>query len=220
MPSDSLNPRLPSSASFLPSEEVDPELVQLPDPPKKERTLTVLLLALTAIASLSMLVALRGDAAYSFASQTPRDLGDLRVTAADAFEANHFVHAQGMLGAAGAIRYEHPFESDSYRVWPVAGRRDVWVEVRVPAGEENARYVPPTSFAGRLVRFDAAGPRHRGLGESVRSVTGEAVPEGAWLVIDGEQPEGARWAVALMFLFAGFALWNGVAIAKLVRRVG
>jgi hypothetical protein len=220
VPSDSLNPRVPSSAGFAERGEVDPELVALPDPPKKERTLTVLLLALTALASMAMLIALRGDARYAFASATPTEAGDLHVAQVASFEANRFVHAQGMLGAAGAIRYEHAFESDSYRVWPVAGRRDVWVEVRVPAGAENARYVPPTSFTGRLVPLDSAGPRHRGLAASVRAVTGEEVPDGAWLVIDGEQPADARWAVALMFLFAGFALWNGVAIARILRRVG
>ena len=56
-----------------------------------------------------------------------------------------------MLGGAGAIRYEHPFESDTYRVAPLAGRPDVWVEVRVPAGEESSRYVPGTKFKGRLI---------------------------------------------------------------------
>src|SRR5262249_40546215 len=109
-----------------------------------------------------MIALLRRDAAYAFSSSIPTDLGDLVALAPGdgRLEANHFVRAQGMLGAAGAIRYEHPFERDSYRMTPVAGRRDVWVEVRVPAGEENARYVPPTPFAGRLVPVAQARPRH------------------------------------------------------------
>ena len=45
------------------------------------------------------------------------------------------------------------------------------------------------------------------------------MPEGAWLLVDGEEPADARWAVALMLLFGAFAVWNGVAIAKLLRRV-
>ena len=149
------------------------------------------------------------------------DLGDLRTASAASLgaHANESVRAQGMLGAAGAIRYEHPFEADSYRVSPVAGRRDVWVEVRVPAGTENARYVPPASFSGRLVPLDAGGPRHRGLARSVAEATGEVAPAGAWLVVDGETPRNARWAVALLVLFAGFAVWNTLAIARIVRRV-
>src|SRR4051812_48158588 len=103
-------------------EEIDPELVALPRPPKTERTLTVLLLALTAFASVSMALALGRDAAYAFAPATPSDFGDLRTIPASQIEANTLVRGQAMLGAAGAIRYEHPFERDSYRVSPVAGR--------------------------------------------------------------------------------------------------
>jgi hypothetical protein len=223
VPSESMNPRGPSSADFAEGparDAVDPELLALPDPPRRERTFTVLLLAVTALASAAMVLALRFDAAYAFRSATPTDIGDLRTAPAAALEPNKLVHAEGMLGAAGAIRYEHAFEGDTYRVSPVAGRRDVWVEVRLPAGAESARYVPKSSFTGRLVRLDSAGPRHRGLAASVAAITGEAVPEGAWLLVDGEQPEGAKWAVALLALFAGFALWNAVAIARLVRRVG
>jgi hypothetical protein len=220
--SDSLNPRIPSSPVFERAREdaEDPELVALPDPPRKERTFTVVLLAVTAIASLAMIALLRRDAAYAFASSTPVELGELGAVAPETLSAGTYVHASGMLGAAGAIRYEHPFESDSYRMWPVAGRRDVWVEVRVPAGEENARYVPKAAFTGRLVPLDSAGARHRGLAASVRAATGEEVPAGAWLLVDGEHPADARWAVALVLLFSGFALWNGAAIARILRRVG
>ena len=206
------------------ADAVDPDLVALPAPPRKERGLTVALLAASALASLAMAFALRLDAAYAFAPAQMSgvtDLGDLRTASAASLgaHANESVRAQGMLGAAGAIRYEHPFEADSYRVSPVAGRRDVWVEVRVPAGTENARYVPPASFSGRLVPLDAGGPRHRGLARSIADATGEVAPRGAWLVVDGETPASARWAVALLVLFAGFAVWNGLAIARIVRRV-
>jgi hypothetical protein len=124
-----------------------------------------------------------------------------------------------MLGGGGSIRFERSFESDTFRVAPVAGRPDVWVELRVPAGIDPERYVPPTAFTGRLVRFDAAGPRHRGLARSVTALTGQPVPTDAWLLVDGESPAQARWAVALVVLFAGFAAWNALAISRLARRV-
>ncbi len=124
-----------------------------------------------------------------------------------------------MLGAGGAIRFERSFESDTFRIASVAGRPDVWVELRVPQGIDPERYVPPTSFTGRLVHFDGAGPRHRGLARSVTDLTGQAVPAGAWLLVDGESPAQARWAVALVALFAGFAAWNALAIGRLVRRL-
>ena len=125
-----------------------------------------------------------------------------------------------MLGGAGSIRFERSLEGDTFRLAPVAGRPDVWVEWRVAAGIDPDRYVPPATFAGRLVRFASAGPRHRGLARiRSRSSPGSRCPEGAWLVVDGEGPAQARWAVALVALFAGFAAWNALAIARLVRKV-
>jgi hypothetical protein len=38
------------------------------------------------------------------------------------------------------------------------------------------------------------------------------------VLVDGEAPADARWSVALVALFLGFALWNVAAIAKFVRR--
>ena len=201
------------------SEEVDQELVELPDPPRGERRVTLLVLALTAVASVAMVGSLWRDAAYAFAAPREADLGELKSAPVGAFAPNTFVQARGRLAAAGAIRYERPFVEDSFRVTPVAGRPDVYVEVRVPAGEETARYVPPTELHGRMMRFDATGPRHRGLRAAIAERTGTPVPAGAWLIVDGEAPEQARWAVALVVLFLGFAAWNAAAIARLVRRV-
>jgi hypothetical protein len=200
-------------------DDVDPELLALPSPPRKERTLTLLLLALTAIASLAMAAALRADAAYAFRSSIPIDLGDLREASPASLTDDRFVSAHAMLGAAGAIRFERPFEGDTYRLSPVAGRGDVWVEVRVPAGTENGRYVPPSQFRGHLTRFRAGGLRNRGLAAAVESATGQSVPTPAWLLVDGETPNDATWAVGLVALFVGFALWNLAAIARIVRRV-
>jgi hypothetical protein len=201
------------------ADEVDPELVSLPDPPRGERRVTLLVLAVTAVASVAMVASLWRDAAYAFAAPREVDLGELRSAPAGAFAPNAFVQARGMLGAAGAIRYERPFVTDSFRVTPVAGRPDVYVEVRVPAGEETSRYVPPTELHGRLVRFDATGPRHRGLRGAIAERTGTPVPVNAWLLVDGEAPEQARWAVALVAMFLAFAMWNAAAIARLIRRV-
>jgi len=216
-----VNERTLSPGAGAPGERdaVDPELASLPEPPRAERKATLLLLATTALASLAMVALLARDAAYAFTASHVTDLGDLRVAPAGAFVANEYARGVGMLGGAGAIRFERSFESDSYRVAPVAGRPDVWVELRVPDGVDPERYVPPTSFAGRLVRFDAAGPRHRGLVGAVASLTGQTVPNGAWLLVDGESPDGARWVVALVAMFAVFAAWNVITIGRIVRKV-
>jgi hypothetical protein len=221
------------------SDELDPELLGLPDPPKRDRTLTVGLLVFTALASLAMVLALRRDAAYAFAETHARDLGDLNTASTETFVENQYVRGQAMLGAAHAIRYERPLVEGSFRLMPVTRAvpsgtssgeigatsgvakppQDVWVEVHVPPRGENVRWVPPAQLSGRLVRFEAAGPRHRGLADAVRDATGQEVPKGAWLLVDGAAPPDARWAVLLVALFACFVGWNAFAIAKLLRKV-
>jgi hypothetical protein len=203
----------------LTDEQIDQELLDLPDPPKRERSLTVAMLLFTAIASVAMIFALRRDAAYAFSVRDAADLGDLGSAPADAFQQNRYVHGTAMLGAARAIRYERPLQSGSFRLMPVAGRPNVWAEVRVADGEENVRWVPPSSVTGRLVHFDSTGPRHRGLASAVKDTTGQDVPEGAWLLVQGDAPTDARWAVLLIMMFTGFAIWNIGVAAKLLRRV-
>lgn len=198
---------------------IDPELLELPDPPKRERSVTVAMLIFTAVASLAMVVALRGDVTFAFAPAQPTDLGELGAAPASGFVENGFVRGSGMLGAAHAIRYERPLVSDSFRLMPVAGRPNVWVEVRVPAGAENIRYVPPSQFTGRLVKFESAGPKHRGLAAAVRDATGQQVPEASWLLVEGDSPSGARGAILLVLMFLGFAVWNLATAAKLLRKV-
>jgi hypothetical protein len=227
---DTPQPRLPA-LSGLPlggasDEALDPELVELPDPPRRARTLTVLFLALAAAVALLATLSIRREVAYALAGGSPAALGDLRLApgAALAESENRPVRAEGMLGAAGGIRYERPFVDASFRALPVVGRAeplDMWVEVRVPAGSDGGQgaWAPPRSFAGRLVRLDAAGPRHRGLRSAIEEATHEHVPADAWLVVDGEDPPDARWAIIVSIMFLGFAGWNIAVAARILRKV-
>ena len=211
-----------NSAGFLldsEGEHIDPELLELPDPPRVERRITLLVLLMTAVASVAMALALRNDAKYAFAETIPEDLGELGRAAPGAFVQNHYVHGRAVLGGASALRFERPFQSDTFRVSPVQGHPNVWAEVRVREGAETGRYVPPTEFTGHLVRFDDAGPKQRGLARAIEDATGQKVPAGAWLIVDGEAPSEAKWAVALIMLFSAFALWNVLSAVKLTRKV-
>ncbi len=200
-------------------EEVDPELLELPDPPRKERRTTLALLALSGVLSAAMAVGLSRDAAYALGGSSATGIGDLRSADAATFVPNSYVEGTGRLSGSGALRYERPFESDSYRLMPVAGRDDVWVEVRVAAGDESGRWIPPQEFSGRLVPFSKAGLRHRGLRGGVEDMTGAKVPERAWLLVDGQTPDDARWSALLTAMFAAFAAWNVVTLFRLTRKV-
>jgi hypothetical protein len=202
-------------------EDVDPELVSLPSPPRKERTLTLLVLGLAAIAALAMAVLLRRDAAYALADGSPAMLGDLREVTLPALASNenHLVRAEAVLGIAGGIRYERPFVEDTFRTLPALGRTDVWVDVRVRSGQESGRWEPPRSFTGRLVRLQDSGPRHRGLAAAIERATGQRVASDDWLLVDGQAPDGMKWAVVLVVMFLGFAAWNVSGIVRIVRKV-
>ncbi len=227
------NPTSTLSAPDSPvSSGVDPELLSLPAPPKRERTAAVVLMAATALAAAWMAVALLAEARYALAPGQPVDVGDLTSLhpghdggdpqtpgPAGSDLANRYVRASGLLGTSGAIRYGRAAEGDSFRLAPVAGNPGLWVEIRVPEGFEGPRFVPPTAFAGRLVPFRKAGVRHVGLAKSVREQTEVPVPDDAWLLVDGSSPRASRWAVALAALFAALAAWNVGGVARVLSRV-
>jgi hypothetical protein len=203
----------------LAAAEPDPELLSLPAPPKRERTITVLLMVLTAAAAAWMAVSLLGEARYAVTPGHPLDVGDLTALHPGDEMANRYVRATALLGTTGAIRYGRAAEGDSFRLAPVAGNPKLWVEIRVPEGFEGPRFVPPTVFAGRLVPFKKAGVRHVGLGGAVHEQTTSALPDDAWLLIDGGSPRASRWAIALALLFAGFSVWNLASVARVLSRV-
>jgi hypothetical protein len=215
-------PSNPSTSLSAPGSAVsrgDPELLSLPAPPRRERTAAVVLMVLTAVAAVWMAVALLAEARYAVSPGRPVDVGDLTSLHPGNDLDDRYVRASGLLGTSGAIRYGRAAEGDSFRLAPVAGNPELWVEIRVPEGFEGPRFVPPTTFAGRLVPFRKAGVRHVGLIKAVRSETEVAVPDEAWLLIDGGSPRASRWAVALAALFAGFAVWNVAGVVRVLSRV-
>lgn len=199
--------------------QADPELLALPAPPKRERTATLALMGITALAALGMCAALAGEALYATTPGRPVELADLAALQPGDDLDNRYVRGSGLLGTSGAVRYGRPAEGDSFRLAPVAGNPRVWVEIRVPEGFEGPRFVPPSTFAGRLVPLDDAGIRHAGLRRAAASGAGDAIPADAWLLVDGNSPRASRWALALVVLLFAFAGWNLVGIARLLRRV-
>jgi hypothetical protein len=198
----------------------DPELSALPEPRRPGRRLTLASLSLTALASAAMVFALSGEGAYAFVSGPPADLGNLTHAAPGPEHSNTWVRGEALLGTAGAVRYGRPLEDDTYRLAPVAGNKNIWVQIRVPAGMEGPHFVPPTSFVGRLVPASGAGLRHQGLSSSVSEASDQQMPEGAWLLIDGEAPATTRWVLGVIVLFISFAAFSLYGLARLLKPVG
>jgi hypothetical protein len=198
--------------------ESDPELIALPSPPKGERTATLVLMVLTTLAALALAWSLRGEARYAASDGQPVEIGDLAHFTPSSNVHNRYVRATGSLGTTGAIRYGRAAEGDTFRLAPVAGNDKVWVEIRVPEGFEGPRFIPPSTFAGRLVPMSEAGLRQWMLRSDVEEKTGTQIPRDAWLLIDSTSPRASRWALLLTVLLLGFAAWNAVGIVRIVSR--
>jgi hypothetical protein len=199
--------------------EPDPELIALPSPPKGERTATIVLMVVTTLAALALTWSLRGEARYAASGGDPVEAGDLaRFTPSDTVK-NRYVRGSGSLATTGAIRYGRAAEGDSFRLAPIAGNDKIWVEIRIPEGFEGPRFIPPATFAGRLVPMSEAGLRQWMLRTDVKEKTGTRVPDDAWLLIDSTSPRASRWALLMTLLLLGFAAWNAVGIVRLLARV-
>jgi hypothetical protein len=199
--------------------EAERELPRLPPPPRWQRQLTVVAMAVTAIACALLAWSLRADALYALSASEPLDLGDLRVAELGAAHANRYVRGYAHLETAPVVQYARKSEHDRYRLLPVAGAPAIWVEHRVPKEMDGPRFVAPSRVAGRLVPVERLGLRHRGVAEAVHQAQAEG-RGGAWLLLEGVDPQSQRWVLALAVMLALFAAWNLWGIARILRRLG
>lgn len=196
----------------------DPDLVALPTPPRRTRTVSLVLMGVTALVALAMIWALAGEVRYALASGEPRSIGELSELPLDGNLADAFVHGTARLDAKAQARYERFLEADGFLVARIVGSEKLWIELRQPRdGEKAARL--PTSFVGRLVPMASAGLTYRGLTDHIEEQTKIQVPDDAWLLVEGATPASSRWAVALAGVLTLFAGWNLAQLVRLTRRV-
>jgi hypothetical protein len=210
----------PSAPLPLAPGEPDAELEALPPPRRPWRKLTLGVMAAALLGSLGLLFSLRGELAFSFGGGTPRAVGELSAFAPRPNDANTWVQGEGELEIGGAIAYRRPLESDSYRLARVKSADELWVQVRVPRDDddpEHRRFVPPTSFVGRLVPVGHGGVRLSQLGAAIAEAGRPPLPTDAWLLIDGEAPATTRWTLGVGMLLIGFAAFNLFGLIRLLR---
>ena len=207
------------SSELLASAEplVDPELVALPGPPRQERTISLLLMALTGLLAALMTAALASDVIYAFAGSAPEAVGDLSRLVPQSALSNKFVRADGILSAERAIRYHRPLESDTFQLVPVTGTDRIWVELRVPSGAPSATAAPPVTFVGRLLPMRSIAFGFGGLRRSLTTTAAAPMAADAWVLVDGATPVSSQWTVALAALLALFAAYNLVTITRILR---
>jgi len=196
-----------------------PELAELPPPRRPFRRATLITLGTGAVASLLFAAAMAPDVRYSLDTSAARDIGELARLVPGQELADTWVRAEGQLSVTEAIRYRRPLERDSYRLASVEHNPRVWVQIRVPEGEEDPRFVPPDSFVGRLVPVSSLGLRQRGLAEAVGGAGLPPLRGDAWLLVDGESPAALRWVLGLLALLLAFAAFNVVGLVRLLRPI-
>jgi hypothetical protein len=202
------------------TEQPDADLEALPPPRRPWRRLTLFVMGTTLLGSLALLFSLRGELSFSLVGQAPHGVGELSKFAPRSGDANSWIQGEGELEIEGAIAYRRPLEGDSYRLSRVSGTKSLWVQVRVPSDDddpEHKRFVPPTSFVGRLVPVGHGGVRLSQLGSAIAEAGRPPLPSDAWLLIDGEAPATTRWTLGLALLLLGFAAFNLVGLRRLLR---
>ena len=202
------------------SEQPDEELEALPAPRRPWRKLTLVVMSTTLLGSLALAFALRGELSFSLSGQAPRGVGELAKYRPQAKDANTWVQGEGELEIDGAIAYRRPLENDSYRLSRVSGTKSLWVQVRVPRDDDDPdhkRFVPPTSFVGRLVPAERGGVRLSQLGGAIADAGRPPLPSDAWLLVDGEAPATTRWTLGVAVLLLAFAAFNLVGLRRLLR---
>ncbi len=176
-------------------------------------------MALAALCALALAVNLVPEVVFALSDSAPVELGELGPAKLEHQHHNRWVHAAGSLSAERAIRYQRPMESDSYRLAEVEGNPKVWVQVRVPAGEEDPHFVPPASFVGRLINARELSVRQEGLPEAVEQAGLGSLSGDSWILIDGEAPRTMRWVIGVVVLLLAFAVFNVVGILRLARPI-
>jgi hypothetical protein len=194
----------------------DPELSALPKPRRPWRLATLVSLALVAICGSALTLALRSQIQYALASGQPAEVGDLSDYQPDESSANTWIHGSGVLSSA-AVGYRRPLDGDRFRLAPVEGNPQLWVELREPKEARSEFFVPPRSFVGRLIPLSSPGLRHSELRRALEG-SGQAVPSAsAWLLVDGEAPGSSRWVLGLSALLLGFVVFSAWGLWVLLR---
>ncbi len=202
--------------------ETDSDLEALPAPRHPWRRLTLFTMGATLLGSFALLASLAGELAFTVRGGAPRSLGELARFVPSPRDANTWVQGEGELEAKNAVAFRRPLERDSYRLAKVSGPNQLWVQARVPEDDddpEHARYVPPTSFVGRLVPAASGGVRLSELGAAIRDAGRPALPSNAWLLLDDETPRSTRWTLGLALLLLAFAGFNLFGLLRLLRPV-
>jgi hypothetical protein len=201
-------------------DDVDPELLALPAPPRARAMATAGVMVGVIALSAMLMWSFRGDFGYwlsGLSGGAPVDLGDAQNL--ERVPDNGFVTVRGLPRAASAIRFRRLVRGGTYRVYPMMGQPALFVQSFIADGTRVGRRPRHGEYTGRLVSFADA----RGGYDAIRSFfereMGVDVPADAYLLMDGERPADYAWVVGLYLLLVAFMVTNGILLYRHLRPV-
>ena len=192
---------------------VDPELLALPAPPHGRRTLSMALLFAVAIGAAALVLHLRADVAYSFASSKVSDLGEATHAKLGELVPNTYVRVSGTPMLSRMVKFERGLFGDDYAIFPLAGQHQIYVQVPLAALSDPSR-AAQGDWSGRLLTFGQLGGRMRAVRQYLAGEMSMPVTAESFVVLAEEAPAAYGWSIALCAL--GLAIM-GVSLTLLAR---
>jgi hypothetical protein len=195
--------RVPGSPGtpVLEPEAIDPELLAINAPPQAQRVAALTIMAAAVVAAMALLFSLRGDMAYALSRAQPISLPHVLELEPSKLTANSYVRLAGTPTVGHSIGFTRGFGTH-FRIFPLAGQRNVYVQVQDSGGESFVR----AEYSGRLVTFDGMGARYAELArvmsrDAKLPVTGES-----FVLLTDEPPGAYTWTLFVALVCAAFVL--------------
>jgi len=193
---------------------LDPELVALQAPPQGQRIAALTVMAAAVVAAMAMVITLRADVRYSLSSSQAVDLGQVQALSPRDLVSNTYVRLEGMPTIAHAVRFSQGM-GGQFRVFPLAGQRNVYVQIEDEGGESFVR----SEYTGRLVTFDDLGGRYADLARAMQRELKLPVTGESFLLLADEPPSSYAWTWVAFALCVAFVLLDVYFILRWFRPV-
>ena len=197
-------------------DETDPELLALPAPPRGLRLATMGMMAVVVAAAISLALGLSADIAYFFGDRNVEVLGAATTLDPARLVPNSYVQIEGSPMLSTAVRYRRMLGSDHYTLYPLAGQRNVYVQVAFE-DEDQERLATRREFTGRLVTFGQLGGRFSSVRTYLETRMDQPVSAESFVLLADEAPSSYAWALGVVLLAVLIALLDSWLILRWFR---